>query len=234
VRTEFESVLRFWLDRGVAGFRVDVAHGLVKAPGLPDLEHSREQLAALPTQAAPYWDQDGVHEVYAAWRTLLDAYPAPQRVLCAEAWVSPPERMARYLRPGEMHQSFAFDFLGCRWEATELRTVIGASLHTMNAVGTPCTWVLSNHEVVRHASRLGSADPGPVLGGIRAADPQPDPVLGLRRARAATLLMLALPGAAYLYQGEELGLPEHTTLPDDLREDPVWLRSGHTQAGRDG
>lgn len=234
VRAEFESVLRFWLDRGVAGFRVDVAHGLIKAPGLPDLTRTPEELATLPTHASPFWDQDGVHEVYAAWRRLLESYGPPDRVLCAEAWVSPPERMARYLRPDEMHQGFAFDFLGCRWDAPQLRQVIDAELHTMGAVGAPSTWVLSNHDVVRHASRLGTADPGPVTGGIRAGDPQPDRALGLRRARAATLLMLALPGAAYLYQGEELGLPEHTRLPDEVREDPVWVRSEHAHAGRDG
>jgi alpha-glucosidase len=234
VRAEFESVLRFWLDRGVAGFRVDVAHGLIKAPGLPDLTTDPDDLATLPTNTSPFWDQDGVHEVYAAWRRLLDSYGAPERVLCAEAWVSPPERMACYVRVDEMHQSFAFDFLGCRWNATELREVIDAELGTMGAVGAPTTWVLSNHDVVRHASRLGTADPGPVLGGIQATDPQPDRALGLQRARAATLLMLALPGAAYLYQGEELGLPEHTTLPDAVRDDPVWIRSAHTHPGRDG
>ncbi len=234
VRAEFESVLRFWLDRGVAGFRVDVAHGLIKAPGLPDLSAPLDELELLDTNATPFWDQDGVHEVYAAWRGVLDSYGSPERVLCAEAWVSPPERMARYVRSDEMHQSFAFDFLGCRWDAKALRKVIDAELQTMGAVGAPITWVLSNHDVVRHASRLGTADPGPVVGGIRATDPQPDRALGLRRARAATLLMLALPGAAYLYQGEELGLPEHTTLPDAVRDDPVWLRSEHTHAGRDG
>jgi len=234
VRAEFESVLRFWLDRGVAGFRVDVAHGLIKAPGLPDLTADEEELATLPTHASPFWDQDGVHEVYAAWRRLLDSYGAPERVLCAEAWVTPPERMARYVRADEMHQSFAFDFLGCRWDATDLREVIDAELGTMGAVGAPITWVLSNHDVVRHASRLGTADPGPVRGGIRATDPQPDRALGLTRARAATLLMLALPGAAYLYQGEELGLPEHSALPDAVREDPVWIRSEHAHPGRDG
>ena len=234
VRAEFESVLRFWLDRGVAGFRVDVAHGLIKAPGLPDVTTTADDRAVLPTHASPFWDQDGVHEVYAAWRRLLDSYGAPDRVLCAEAWVTPPERMAAYVRPGQMHQGFAFDFLGCRWDATALRAVIDAELRAKGAVGAPSTWVLSNHDVVRHASRLGTAEAGALSGGIRAGDPQPDPVVGLRRARAATLLMLALPGAAYLYQGEELGLPEHTSLPDAVREDPVWIRSGHAEPGRDG
>lgn len=234
VAAEFEAVLRFWLDRGVAGFRVDVAHGLVKTPGLPDLTHTREELADLPTNAAPMWDQDGVQEIYTAWRRVLDGYGPPTRILCAEAWVTPPERMARYVRPGQMHQSFGFDFLSSPWEPRALRRVVDASLESMSAVGAPVTWVLSNHDVVRHASRLGFPQPVGPAGGIRAHDPQPDPVLGLRRARAATTLMLALPGAAYLYQGEELGLPEHTTLPDEVRDDPVWLRSGHTEAGRDG
>ncbi len=236
VAAEFESILRFWLDKGVAGFRVDVAHGLVKVPGLPDLAYTPAELALLPTSAAPMWDQDGVHEIYAGWRRLLEGYADPERILCAEAWVSPPERMARYVRSTEMHQAFTFDFLGCAWDAARLRAVIDHDLASMGSVGAPCTWVLSNHDVLRHASRLGlpSATTAPQLGGVKADDLQPDPVLGLRRARAATMLMLALPGAAYLYQGEELGLPDHTELPDELRDDPVWHRSGHTETGRDG
>jgi alpha-glucosidase len=106
------------------------------------------------------------------------------------------------------------------------------------AVGAPATWVLSNHDVIRHTSRLGleaalTLDKG-IDKGIGAAEPQPDRELGLRRARAATLLMLALPGSAYLYQGEELGLPEHTTLADEARQDPAWPRSNFTSPGRDG
>jgi alpha-glucosidase len=94
--------------------------------------------------------------------------------------------------------------------------------------------VLSNHDVVRHATRLGYPAGHARMHGIGAGDPQPDTALGLRRARAATLQMLALPGAAYLYQGEELGLPEHTTMPDEVRQDPAWERSGHAERGRDG
>lgn len=243
VRAEMESVLRFWLDRGVAGFRVDVAHGLVKADGLPDapphaivdaLDEMAGDREPVATALTPYWDQDGVHEVYAAWRRVLDSYPGPQRVLCGEAWVHPPERLALYLRPTEMHQCFEFDFLQSAWDATQLRVAITEGLTSMAAVGAPVTWVLSNHDVVRHPSRYGLPDDAPFPRGIRAGDPQPDEALGLRRARAATALMLALPGAAYLYQGEELGLPEHTSLADEWRDDPVWRRSGGRETGRDG
>ncbi len=241
VRAEFEDILRFWLDRGVAGFRIDVAHGLVKADGLPDATLPQQVLAGIegqaepvPTHLTPYWDQDGVHEIYRSWRTVLDSYPGPRRILVAEAWVWPPERMARYLRPDEMHQSFAFDLLESPWLATELRQAIDDTRRSMAGVGAPCTWVLSNHDVVRHATRYGLDQHRRRPHGIRAGDLQPDAALGLRRARAATLLLLGLPGAAYLYQGEELGLPEHTTLPDALRQDPAFRRTGGAEAGRDG
>ena len=248
VRAEFESVLRFWLDRGVDGFRVDVAHGLVKKDGLPDHEArtqmlgDTEQAAAHvldgaepePTHHTPYWDQDGVHEVYRAWRAILDSYGAPDRILCAEAWVEPQERAVHYLRPDEMHQAFNFDFLGTPWVAEDLVAVVERSLQAADSVGAPSTWVLSNHDVVRHATRLGYAPGTKRPNGIGADDPQPDRELGLRRARAATTLMLALPGSAYLYQGEELGLPDSTDLPDELRQDPSFLRSAGTEKGRDG
>lgn len=245
VREEFRAVLEFWLDRGVDGFRVDVASGLVKADGLPPWgEHTGiggfDQSA--PTHLAPMWDQDGVHEIYRDWRTVVDAYATPgdsdtDRILCAEAWVQPPERLARYVRGDEMHQAFNFGFLDTHWYAARLREVIEATLAVNDSVGAPTTWVLSNHDVVRHASRLGLDQSQGRPNGIGADDPQPDPVLGLRRARAATALMLALPGSAYLYQGEELGLPEHTTMPDEWRQDPTYLRTKGTpefELGRDG
>ncbi|MGH4027817.1 glycoside hydrolase family 13 protein [Actinomycetota bacterium Odt1-20B] len=219
VREEFRSVLRFWLDLGVDGFRVDVAHGLVKAAGLPDVGHG-EQVKLLGSEAVPYFDQDGVHEIYRDWRTILDAYAEGEdgaRIAVAEAWTPTVERSARYLRPGELHQAFNFAYLTTRWDAAELRAVIDRSLDAMAAVAAPATWVLSNHDVVRHATRL--ADDG---------------ACGLRRARAATLLMLALPGSAYLYQGEELGLPEVTDLPDEVRQDPAFFRGSGQDGTRDG
>ncbi|WP_154942722.1 glycoside hydrolase family 13 protein [Micromonospora palomenae] len=235
VREEFLDVLRFWLDRGVDGFRVDVAHGLIKQADLADWQEPQEILSGseVAKPQPPMWDQDGVHEIYREWRRLLDSYPG-ERVLVAEAWVEPAERLARYVRPDEMHQAFNFEYLLASWTAPAQYAVITRSLEATDSVGAPTTWVLSNHDVVRHASRLGLTVGGGRPNGIGIGDPQPDAALGLRRARAASLLMLALPGSAYLYQGEELGLPEHTTLPDEVRQDPTWERSGHTQRGRDG
>ncbi|MFH8605947.1 glycoside hydrolase family 13 protein [Streptomyces sp. NPDC018029] len=220
VHEEFRSVLRFWLDLGVDGFRIDVAHGLVKAPGLPDIGHA-EQVRLLGKQAVPYFDQDGVHEIYRDWRRILDEYgagPGTERIAVAEAWTPTVERSALYLRRGELHQAFNFEYLTTDWDAAALRAVIDRSLAAMNAVDAPATWVLSNHDVVRHSTRFADGD------GAR----------GLRRARAATLLMLALPGSAYLYQGEELGLPEVTELPDEVRQDPAFFRGSGQDGTRDG
>ena len=153
--------------------------------------------------------------------------------MVAEAWVPQPERLARYVRPDEMHQAFNFDFLSSAWDAESYRRVISTTMAANEAVGAPTTWVMSNHDVVRHASRLGRADTSDTEG-ISERDPQPDNVVGLRRAKAATLMMLALPGSAYLYQGEELGLPEHTSVPDEVRQDPIWEGTKHQKVGRDG
>ena len=231
VREEFRDILRFWFDRGVAGFRIDVAHGLVKADGLPDWDPEE----AVPEhRSGPMWDQAGVHEIYREWRRVFDSYDDPERVACAEVWVSSPDRVGEYLGPDRLHQAFAFGLLESPWEAEALRDAITENLSASAAAGAPTTWVLSNHDVVRHPSRLGLRQDRPRPNGIGIGDPQPDEKLGLRRARAATALMLALPGAAYLYQGEELGLPEMTDLPDELRQDPTFVRSQGTERGRDG
>jgi alpha-glucosidase len=235
VRAEFIEVLRFWLDRGVDGFRVDVAHGLIKQADLADWHYPAELLFATDAEhpRPPMWDQDGVHEIYRDWRRVTDEYPG-ERVLVAEAWVEPAERLAAYVRPDEMHQAFNFEYLEAPWSADAQHSVITRSLAANAAVGAPTTWVLSNHDVVRHASRLGLPVGTPRPQGIGPDDPQPDAVLGLRRARAATLLMLALPGSAYVYQGEELGLPEDTAVPDEARQDPLFFRTGGKSKGRDG
>ncbi|GAA0704163.1 glycoside hydrolase family 13 protein [Kitasatospora atroaurantiaca] len=222
VADEFRSILRFWLDMGVDGFRIDVAHGLVKAEGLPDLG-AHDQLKLLGNDVMPFFDQDGVHEIYRTWRTILDEYPG-DRIAVAEAWTPTVRRTANYVRPDELHQAFNFQYLGTYWDATELREVIDVSLDAMRPVDAPATWVLSNHDVTRHATRFANPPGGTQ---IRTAG---DRELGLRRARAATLLMLALPGSAYVYQGEELGLPDVTDLPDEVRQDPSFFR----QAGQDG
>ncbi|MFC5800268.1 glycoside hydrolase family 13 protein [Streptomyces formicae] len=214
VHEEFASVLRFWLDLGVDGFRIDVAHGMVKADGLPDIG-LREQAKMIGAQVLPFFDQDGVHEIHRSWRRLLDGYEGA-RIGVAEAWAPSSERLALYVRPDEMHQAFNFQFLRCPWDPERMREVIDASLAATASVGAPTTWVLSNHDVVRHPTRYGD---GPA---------------GLRRARAATLLMLALPGSAYLYQGEELGLPDVTDLPDEVRQDPSFFRAEGQDGFRDG
>jgi alpha-glucosidase len=227
VHDEFRSILRFWLDHGVDGFRIDVAHGLVKAAGLPDIGAGR-QLRLLEGESLPCFDQDGVHAIYRGWRALLDEY-AGQRVFVAEAWTSSVARTARYVRGDELHQAFNFQYLATDWDADALREVVGATLDSMRAVGAPATWVLSNHDVTRHTTRL--ANP-PGLG-TQLRTPG-DPVLGLRRARAASLLMLALPGSAYIYQGEELGLPDVTDLSDQVRQDPSYFRTDGENGFRDG
>ncbi|GAA4681250.1 glycoside hydrolase family 13 protein [Streptomyces chumphonensis] len=211
VRDEFRSVLRFWLDMGVDGFRIDVAHGMVKAPGLPDMGHG-EQLRLLGNQVLPFFDQDGVHEIYRSWRLILEEYGG-DRIGVAEAWTPSADRTALYLRPDELHQAFNFHYLNASWDVAELRGVIDESLDSLRPVGAATTWVLSNHDVVRHRTRLGG---------------------GLPRARAASLLMLALPGSAYVYQGEELGLPEVTDLPDEVRQDPSFFKSNGQDGLRDG
>jgi alpha-glucosidase len=179
------------------------------------------------------WDQEGVHDVYRRWHAVLEEYDG-DRLLVAEAWVSPPARLARYVRDDEMHQAFNFPYMVSGWDADALRTVIDQSIEANAAVGAPTTWVLSNHDVVRHASRFGLEDPTSWPRGIAADDEQPDAERGLRRARAATLVMLALPGSAYVYQGEELGLPEATELPASARQDPAFARTGGADTGRDG
>lgn len=236
VHSEFERTLRFWLDRGVDGFRVDVAHALVKAPGLPDWGGTAwgGSSEGFPGHLAPMFGQPALHDVYRRWREVLAEY-GPDKILCAEANVDPLERMADWVKPDQMHQAFNFSYLATGFSAPALREVVEDSLRAFDAVGAPSTWVLSNHDVVRHATRFGYENGGARDGdGIGAGDAQPDLALGRRRAAAASLFMLALPGACYLYQGEELGLPDHTTLPDDSRQDPTFARTGGERLGRDG
>lgn len=223
----FEGVLRFWLDRGVDGFRVDVAHGLFKEASLRDQvlpeeppgakgenkEKSQpESMVERVLRDEPMWEQPEVHDVYRRWRKVLEEYPG-DRMAVAEAWTQTPESMAEFIRPDELHQAFNFGWLGTPWSAKDFAEVITASIAAVATAEAAPTWVLSNHDVVRHPTRYGG---GPA---------------GVARGRAATLVMLALPGSAYLYQGEELGL-EQVDVPPEARQDPSWFRTG--QPGRDG
>lgn len=234
VHEKFRDILRFWLDRGVDGFRVDVAHGLVKVAGLPDYTPDPGGSMGGDTSDAPYWAQPEVHEIYRDWHRVLLEY-GTDRILTAEAWVNPLSKLTDWVRPDEMQQAFNFGYLETPWSAAPLRAVVDASIAAFSSVGAPSTWVLSNHDVIRHTSRLALTPP-PVQGSGIGPDtqPKPDDAVGLRRARAATAFMLALPGSAYLFQGEELGLPEAVDLPDSARQDPTFFRTGGELYGRDG
>ncbi|GAA3551851.1 glycoside hydrolase family 13 protein [Microlunatus spumicola] len=237
VRDDYLETLAFWADRGVDGFRVDVANLLVKdlTEPLPD----RAELATRTDGNHAYEDRDAVHEVYAEWRTLFDSYDPP-RMAVAEAWV-PAHRRARYASPESLGQAFNFDLLTAPWDAETWRRVIEENLDLAAESGSTSTWVLSNHDVIRHPSRYGitaAAGQPNEIGYIPAFGVDPeitvDTALGATRARAATLLMLALPGSAYLYQGEELGLFEVVEIDADKRQDPTFFRTGGERLGRDG
>jgi len=225
VRLEFEDVLRFWFERGVDGVRIDSAALLSKDPALPDVDPG-----AAPGPAHPYTDRDDVHSIYRSWRAIADEKPG--RVLIGEVWLPDTARLARYVNPGELHTVFNFPYLSCPWSAVELRQVIDQALALADA---PATWVLSNHDVDRIVTRYGRTDTAFSLDRRQYFHGFPvDLALGTRRARAAALLTMALPGSVYIYQGEELGLWEVQDIPDDLRQDPIWHRTGGADPGRDG
>jgi alpha-glucosidase len=231
VLAEHEDILRFWFDRGAGGVRIDSAAMVSKDPALPDLpEPSAGADAVLPDH--PYVDRDDLHDIYRGWRRIADSYPGT-RILVGEVWLPDAERFARYLRPDEMHTAFNFDFLACPWEPARLRTSIDTTLAAHAPVSAPATWVLCNHDVTRTVTRYGRQDTGFDFA-TKAFGVPTDLELGTRRARAAALLTLALPGSVYLYQGEELGLPEVEDIPTGKLQDPMYLRSPGTNPGRDG
>lgn len=233
VRADFETTLRFWSDRGVDGFRIDVAHGLAKhldlsvpvtttAPRLTPLDGS-----------SPLFDRDEVQEIYRSWRAVLDEYDPP-RMAVAEAAV-PSARVHRYLTVGRLNQAFNFDFLDAPWEAHVFRHHIEREHELASGAAASSTWVLGNHDCVRVASRFGLPEYADLKSWLlHDGNPAEDPVVGLARAKAATMLLMALPGSFYLYQGDELGLREVPDIPVDSLLDPIWHRSGNAEKGRDG
>ena len=224
VLEDFKITLRFWLDRGVDGFRIDVAHGLAKddihedhrdpdalirALRVDSSELTKEERISLLTDM-PFFDRDGVHGIYKEWRKVIDEYPG-NRMFVAEAYIYPTSRLARYVRAGELHQVFNFDFLLIDWEATAIKEAIIRVLDELKDVGGPPTWALDNHDSPRVVSRLQSKE----------------------KARALVMIAQALPGSLYVYQGEELGLPDGDIAPE-FRVDPAFIRSGGKDLGRDG
>jgi alpha-glucosidase len=193
----------------VDGFRVDAAHGMCKrldgGPGQADSPGRAPRVLD-----DPRFDADDVHDVHRAIRATLDHYP--ERVAIGAVGARTAERFARYVRPDELHLAVDTRLAAVRFDADELRATIEDTLAAVEAVGAAATWALADHDVIRPASRYGS---GPV---------------GLARARAMALVQLALPGAVYVYNGDELGLPD-AELSDDARRDAVWK---HAEHGRDG
>ncbi|QGZ52689.1 DUF3459 domain-containing protein [Streptomyces sp. QHH-9511] len=224
VADHFEHVLRFWLDRGVDGFRIDVAAGLFKHPELPDSSDPEADARTRDSVNPLAWNQPEVHDVWRHWRSVCEEYTARdgrERLLVGEVSVPTAREHALYVRPDELHQAFFFDLLGAPWDAAAFRTVIDEALRDIAGTGSTVTWVLNNHDQVRTVTRYGES-------GTEGSG------LGAARARAAALLMLALPGAAYIYQGEELGLPEVVDLPDEVLTDPIFRRTGSRARIRDG
>lgn len=240
VRDDFLTTLRFWADRGVDGFRVDVAHALAKDLTYPLRSHAElEEMKLVTDGSHPLWDREELDEIYAEWRAVFDEYDPP-RIAVAEAWVEPTRRH-RYAAPTSLGQAFNFDLLRADFSAPDFRAIVDHNLESVTVTGSSNTWVFSNHDVVRHATRYGLPDDGGQDGLVGkqwllhgGPESELDAALGLRRARAATLFMLALPGSAYLYQGEELGLPEVADIPDAERQDPTFFRNPGVEVGRDG
>ncbi|MEO7269567.1 MAG: glycoside hydrolase family 13 protein [Knoellia sp.] len=233
VLEDFDDVLRFWFDRGVDGLRIDAAPAMGKRDGLPDADYGGVlQFRTVDWDGNPHWDVDEVHDIFRRWRAIADSYDG-DRAFVAEAIVNTPERLVRYVRPDEMHTAFNFPYLKGPWEAESLRGIIDATMTSFDPIGVPSTWVLTSHDETRPVTRYGRA----TTSSFFVADGQgeeSDLALGTRRARAAALLMLALPGGSYIYQGEELGLPNVDDLPDEVLQDPMFLRSGGVMRGRDG
>ncbi|WP_026918886.1 glycoside hydrolase family 13 protein [Gordonia shandongensis] len=214
VLADLQATMRFWLDRGVDGFRIDVAHGMAKPEGLPDMAESVEILRH--TDDDPRFNNEGVHDIHRSIRSVMDEYPGTFNV--GEVWVSSPEEFAKYVRSDELHLGFNFALATVDFDAAQIREAVDTSLAATASVGAVPTWTLSNHDVPREVSRYA---------------PDGDLATGISRARAMIMFELALPGTAFIYNGAELGLPD-VDLPDDALVDPVWENSGYTDRGRDG
>ncbi|WP_051161175.1 alpha-amylase family glycosyl hydrolase [Nocardia transvalensis] len=213
VVADFEQTMRFWLDRGVDGFRIDVAHGMAKPPGLPDMERVETRMLKHDDDD-PRFNNPGVHDIHRRLRKVIDEYPGA--VSIGEVWVEDNVRFGEYLRPDELQLAFNFRLAETPFDAARIQAAVDNSLGAVSAVGASATWTLSNHDVEREVTRYGGGS------------------VGVDRARAMMLLELALPGAVFVYNGSELGLPNVDDLPAEVLQDPTWERSGHTERGRDG
>jgi alpha-glucosidase len=228
VLAEFESIFAFWLDRGVDGFRIDVSDALIKDESFPDTPDG--------SPIIPKDDASGVHEIYRALRRVMNRYDGDRMAVVETG--APDDIVALFVRPDEMHLAFSFRFVHAGWNADRLHESIDIAIAAAAHVGAPATWVTDNHDTARSVTRYGRdvAISGAYVPGTMdvAADAGVNIAQGRRRARAMSLLLLSLPGAAYIYNGQELGLPNVDDLPESVLQDPIWERSGHTERGRDG
>ena len=235
VISEFQKIMKFWFELGADGFRVDQPHALIKADGFPDHPYVETAGAGYLEGEVdpPMWFQPEVHDIMRKLRETADE--SGEKVLCGEGYVLPLSKMAQWLRPDELHQNFNFRFLDAHWVESIIKEIIDESITAFHEVGSQSTWTMNNHDVVRSVSRFGSAYSRPTQSdGIGPEDVQPNNRLGGEISIGATLLMLALPGNCYLYQGEELGLPDHTTIASTDRQDPTFFRTDGVRVGRDG
>ncbi|WP_454301674.1 alpha-amylase family glycosyl hydrolase [Salana multivorans] len=226
VPEEFERILRFWLDRGVDGFRIDVSDALVKDFAAGDTHDGNPVI--------PKGADSPLHEHYRRFRRVMDTYDGDRMAVLETG--APAEDVALLVRRDEMHLAFDLALTKARWSADALRHAVEEGLAVSRLSGAPPTWVIENHDLPRAVTRYG-ADvelAGEYVPETEHERPVVDVARGTRRARAAAVLLLALPGAVYLYQGQELGLPEVEDLPDEARQDPVFHRSGGASRGRDG
>ena len=242
-RLLIQDIMDFWLGLGADGFRVDVAHGLAKDLDRDDLESYKVCEHVLPSDGShPLYDRDEVHDIYREWRKVFNEYNPPAFAV-AEAWVNP-DRQHLYASTEELGQVFNFEFAKKDWIRDDMHLAIEEGLESAERSGSSATWVMSNHDVPRHASRYGLPQVPASSHHQLAKDwllrdgttYEENRELGAKRARAAILMELALPGSTYIYQGEELGLPEVADIPWNKLEDPTAFNSVREQIekGRDG
>ena len=212
VPKEFERIVKFWLDKGADGYRIDVASALFKRKDMADRPMIKDPLTGRPAPDSKFTiiDQPEVHDVYRAWRRILNKYQ-PARVLVGE--IFEPSRQRRYILPDQLDMAFAL--VRAPWNASLWKRSIEVDRHASPGPIAAPSWTQSNHDLIRHVTRLGGG------------------AIGRARARAALVLLLGLPGQVFLYQGEELGL-EEVLVPEQERQDPFWIRSKGKQVGRDG
>ncbi len=227
VQAEFDDVLRFWFDRGVDGFRLDAIPAIGKDDDFRDVGfESHDRFLPELWGPTPFWDADGVHDVLKRWRRVGQEY-SPERFFVGEVIVGSTESLAKYIRHDELQSVFSIELAKLPWDARQFQSTIIDILDSLPLGDSWLTWTLASHDETRTVTRFA---PQVEVGGVITRDFE----VGRQRSRAAYLLVLSLPGAACLYQGEEMGLAQVEHIPDELMQDPIYLRTGDQSLSRDG